>query len=124
MKILIAGIASIGALVVLFFAPADFITNNPAAGAAEAFVSQVEQDAQKTASLERLLVRKARKDRWWMLLVGSIVVAYQLRQKHQALFEKSLLYPAHDRFERDTVESTESATAQYTSEPERIAQPS
>jgi hypothetical protein len=124
MKILIVGIASIGALVVLFFAPADSITNNPAAGAAGAFVTQVQQDAQKTASFERLLVHKAKKDRWWMLLVGTVVVAYQLRQKHQALFQNSLLYPAHDRFELDTVDSPQSATPQHTAEPERMAQAS
>jgi hypothetical protein len=124
MKVLIAGIASIGALVVISLASSDVITSNPAAGAAEAFVAQVEQNAQKTASLERLLVHKARKDRWWMVLVGVVVVAYQLRQKHQALFENSLLYPAHDRFEREEVEQLKSAAAQFASEPERVAQAS
>ncbi len=60
--------------------------------------------------LERAIMRRAEKERWWMLFVGITLVGYRLLRKHQALFAHTLLYSAYEGvggdFEGDRANST------------------
>ncbi len=46
--------------------------------------------------LERAIMHRAEKERWWMLFVGITLVGYRLLRKHQALFAHTLLYSAYE----------------------------
>jgi hypothetical protein len=62
-------------------------------------------NADNAKGLKRVIVRNAVQERWWMLFVGTTLIAYRLFRKHQVLFEGSFLSLAHD-IPRGSVTST------------------
>jgi hypothetical protein len=56
----------------------------------------VSLNADKVRKLQHVIVRSAAQERWWMLFVGTTLIAYRLFRKHQVLFEASFLSLAHD----------------------------
>jgi hypothetical protein len=52
--------------------------------------------AKKARKMEHIIARNAPAERWWMLFVGTTLIAYRLFRKHQVLFEASFLSLAPD----------------------------
>jgi hypothetical protein len=61
-----------------------------------ALKSAVSSEADTRKHLERAIVRAAERERWWMLFVGITLVSYCLLRKHQALFDRTILYSNFD----------------------------
>jgi hypothetical protein len=91
MRILWTGLIAIGVFFLAFGIPMDFFKDLSARSPTLEAMSQLPAVV-NSSLLERAVVRKAKRDRWWMLFVGATILGYRLVRKHQAMFENSVLY--------------------------------
>jgi hypothetical protein len=78
--------------------PMGFFKGVSAPSAALKTMAQAPEIISNPALLERAIVGKAKRDRWWMLFVGATILVYRLVRKHQALFDSSLVYSSSEGF--------------------------
>lgn len=58
--------------------------------------SYMSLNANTARHFERVVVRRAEKEPWWMLFVGTTLIGYRLFRNHQLLFAGSLLATEHE----------------------------